>query len=96
MALTTDNNRDIVRRLTRGESIRAIAAALGCGISTVQRLKKKLGIHPTIMNTPSTQMNTPTVKKNTVTMTCEEYAAHKGEEYSVFKHGAGILREVEV
>ena len=103
MALTLDNRRDIVRRLTRGESIRGIAAAMDCGISTVQRLKKKLGVTITQMNTPSPpQMNTPVIpknehtKKNTVTMTCREYAAHKGEVYSVFKHGAGIIREGQI
>ena len=62
MALSLEQNREIVRRLAKGESIRGIAKAMGCGISTVQRLKKKLSIHPTRMNTPSTKMNTPNTK----------------------------------
>lgn len=107
MALTLDNRKDIVRRLTRGESIRGIATAMDCNPSTVQRLKKKLGVTVTGMNTPTPpiekhtpptdEMHTPIDnKKHTVTMTCREYAAHLGEPYSVFKHGAGIFREIEI
>ena len=94
--LPIEHRREIVRRLAKGESIRGIATAIDCNPSTVQRLKKKLEITPTQMHTVPSKKHTPSTKKHTVTMTCEEYAAHKGEVYSVFKHGAGIIREVVI
>lgn len=93
MALSNYNRAEIIRRLTEGESIRAVATAIGCGISTVQRLKKEMNI-PSRMNTPSTKMNTPLFK--TKKMTCKEYAEHMGEEYDPLKHGYGMMRTVEV
>ena len=65
MALTLEQNREIVRRLVRGESIRTVAQAIGCNPSTVQRLKKKLGITPTQMHTLRIGMHTPKGKKHT-------------------------------
>ncbi len=92
MALSDYNRAQIIRRLTEGESIRTIATAIGCGISTVQRIKKEHSISSPQMNTPAKKMNTPNTKK----LTPEEYAAHRKEEYDPFKHGFGAMRTVEV
>ncbi len=92
MALSDYNRAQIIRRLTEGESIRTIATAIGCGVSTVQRLKKEHRIPSQEMNTPPKKMNTPKTKK----MTPKEYATHRKEEYDPFKHGFGAMRTVEV
>ncbi len=89
MALSSYKRAEIIRRLTEGESIRAVATAIEVSTNTVQRIKKDLGIA-----TPARRIATPLFK--TKKMTCKEYATHMGEDYCPFKHGYGMMRSVEV
>ncbi len=89
MALSDYNRAEIIRRLTEGESIRAVATAVGVSTNTVQRLKKDYGIA-----TPVNKIATPLFK--TKKMTCKEYAAHMGQEYDPMKHGFGMMRTVRI